>query len=233
MKDTKKSFELEILRGEEKKTIKVTKSGVVIPSVESKIYEKNGKKIGYIYISIFANNTAKQFEKELSSLEKKKIDSLIIDVRDNTGGHLSAVTDIISLFLDSTHIMYQTEQDGKVQKFHSRGDDTKKYPIVFLANHYSASASEVLIGSLKDNLQAKVIGETTYGKGTVQEKITLSSGDQYKVTTKKWLTPNGTWVNDTKGIAPDIPVTLEEKYYTNPTDENDNQLQKALEELSK
>ncbi len=230
---TTDSFELEISRNDETKKITVKKASVVIPSVESKTFEKNNKKIGYIYISIFANNTYKQFRENLKKLEKEKIDALIIDVRDNTGGHLTAVSNIISLFVDSSHVAYQLEQDGTKRKIHSDGEETKKYPIVFLANQYSASASEVLIGSLKDNLNAIIIGEKTYGKGTVQGLVTLSSGDKYKVTTKKWLTPKGTWVNDTKGFVPDIEVSLQEEYYANPSDETDNQLQKALEELTK
>lgn len=226
-------FELEILRGTKTLTVSVAKNGVVIPSVESKIYQKNGHTIGYIYISIFANNTYNQFAEALADLENQGIDSLIIDVRSNTGGHLTAVSKIISLFLDSSYVAYQLEQNNKVQKIYSSGDTTKNYTIAFLADSYSASASEVLIGSLKDNLGAIVVGQKTYGKGTVQELITLESGDQYKITTKKWLTPNGTWVNDTEGIEPDIEVSLSNSYYKNPTDENDNQLQTVLEELSK
>ena len=100
----------------------------------------------------------------------------------------------------------------------------------YLANKQSASASEVMIGALKDEYGAKVVGEATFGKGTVQELQTISSGDQYKITTKKWLTPSGYWVNE-KGIIPDIEISLNENYYLNPTEENDNQLQKALELL--
>ncbi len=233
LKGSEDSFELELQRDDETKKVTIQKSSVVIPSIESKTFEKNGKKIGYLAISIFANNTYKQFKDSLKKLEKEKIDSLIIDVRDNTGGHLTAVSNIISLFVDSSHIAYQLEQDGEKKKIHSSGEETKKYPIVFLANGYSASASEVLIGSLKDNLNAKIIGEKTYGKGTVQGLVTLSNGDQFKVTTKKWLTPNGNWVNDTQGFAPDINVSLQDEYYENPSDETDNQLQRALEELSK
>ena len=213
--------------------ITVSKSGVVIPSVEKKIFEKKDKKIGYIYISIFASNTYKQFKEALNSLEKEKIDSLIIDVRSNTGGHLTSVSKMISLFLDSSHVTYQLEQNGRKKKVYSTGSDTKEYPIVLLSDAYSASASEVLIASLKENLNATIIGEKTYGKGTVQELVNLESGDQYKITTKKWLTPKGNWVNDTKGIEPDIKVSLSKEYVLNPSDETDNQLQKALEELSK
>ena len=140
---------------------------------------------------------------------------------------------MISLFVDSKHIAYQLEQDGKVEKVYSTGTENKVYPIVFIADSYSASASEVFITSLRDNLDAKLIGTKTYGKGTVQELITLSNGDQYKITTKKWLTPKGDWVNDTEGVIPDIEVELSKKYFENPIEENDNQLKRALEEITK
>jgi len=226
-------FVLVTVREKEEKTITLTKASIVIQSVSSEIYEENGKKIGYIYISIFANNTYKQFKSALDELEKEKIDSLIIDVRSNTGGYLSAVSTMISLFIDSKHIAYQLEQNGVKTPVYSKGAKNKSYPIIFLADRYSASASEVFIASLKDNLNAKVIGEKTFGKGTVQELVTLSSGDQYKITTKKWLSPKGAWVNDTKGIAPDIEISLPDEYYKNPTFENDTQLRRAIEELSK
>ncbi len=233
LKGDQTDFALKISRDGKEMDINVKKSGVVIPSVESKTFEKNEKKIGYIYVSIFANNTYKQFKDCLSDLEKQKIDSLIIDVRNNTGGHLTTVSKMIGLFMDSSYVAYQLEQNGSKKKVRSTGEETKKYPIVLLSNSYSASASEVLIASLKENLGAKSIGEKTYGKGTVQQLSTLTSGDKYKITTQKWLTPKGNWVNDTKGIEPDIEVHLSEKYANNPTDENDDQLQKALEELSK
>ncbi len=233
LKGTQQTFLLVVSRDNKEIEITVKKSGVVIPSVEKKVFEKNGKKIGYLYVSIFASNTYKQFKDALNELEKEKIDSLIIDVRSNTGGHLTSVSKMISLFMDSSHVAYQLEQNGNKKKIYSKGSDTKKYPIVLLSNAYSASASEVLIASLKENLNATIIGEKTYGKGTVQELVNLESGDQYKITTKKWLTPNGNWVNDTKGIEPDIKVSLSKEYASNPSDDTDNQLQRALEELSK
>ena len=230
---TDKEYEFEIKRGTENLKLVLKKENIEIRSIDYRIYEEKGKKIGYIYISIFANNTYSQFKLALEDLEKQGIDSLIIDVRSNTGGHLTAVYKMISLFIDSKHVAYQLEQDGKKEKVFSTGQENKTYPIIFLADSYSASASEVFISSLRDNLGAKLIGTKTYGKGTVQELITLSNGDQYKITTKKWLTPNGDWVNDTKGLEPDIELELSDDYFSNPSDETDNQLSRALEELSK
>ena len=113
-------------------------------------------------------------------------------MRFNSGGHLSSVGDILSLFLDSTHIIYQTESKEGIKKTYSKGTITKKYPIVVLSNGDSASASELLMGTLRDELGAKIVGTQSFGKGTVQELNTISSQDQYKITTKKWLTPKGT-----------------------------------------
>ena len=155
---------------------------------------------------------------------------MIIDVRSNTGGHLTAAHNIASLFVSKDYYIYQIKKDKEITKIRSEGLETKKYPIVMLANNYSASASELLVGSLKDNLDAILIGNQTYGKGTVQELITLSNGDQYKLTTKEWLTPNGTSINNI-GIKPDIEVDLSNEYYANPCDETDNQLQVAINYL--
>lgn len=217
------------------KEIKTTaeKNMVVLNSVLSKSFEKNNKKIGYIYIGIFANNTYEQFKEELDKLEDKNIDSLIIDVRDNTGGHLTAVDGILDLFLNSKQIMYQFFQNGVTTKTKGIGNENKEYEIVLLGNQNSASASEVLIAGLTENLGSKFIGKKTYGKGTVQELINLSDGNQYKITIKKWLTPKGNWINDTKGIIPDIEIELDSKYYDTYEDADDSQLQKAIEYLSK
>lgn len=233
LKGTQEEFTFKITRDGKEMEISLKKSDVVIPSVDSKIIEKNEKKVGYIYISIFADNTYKQFREALKNLENEKIDALVIDVRNNTGGYLTTVSKMISLFMDSSYVAYQLEQNGVKNKIHSKGDETKEYPIVLLANSYSASASEVLVASLKENLGAKLVGEKTYGKGTVQQLSTLNNGDKYKLTTKKWLTPKGNWVNDTKGIEPDIEVHLTETYAKNPSDDTDDQLQRALEEASK
>ena len=225
------SFEFVISRDGEKKNMVLNRSSVVIPSVEDNIYEKNGKKIGYIYIDIFANATSTQFSNSLLNLEKQNIDGLIIDVRGNSGGHLTTVVDILSNFLDNKKVIYQTQTKNETKKFYSNGNKTKKYPIVILQDGGSASASELLAIALKEQYGAIIVGDVSYGKGTVQEVV--NSGDtEYKFTTKKWLSPNGTWIHGT-GVEPDVKVVLDSLYYDNPTDQNDNQLQTALDELCK
>lgn len=228
----KSEFTLKIERDSKEKEITIKRKKVTIKAVSSKIYKKENKKIGYIYIEVFSNIAYKQFEEELKKLEKDGIDYLIIDVRDNSGGHLSTAVNIISLFLDSKHIIYQTETKGKIEKFYSKGNETRKYPIIVLQNRNSASASEMLSAALKEEYGATIVGEVSYGKGTVQELLDLDDDVEYKITTKKWLTPKGNWINK-KGVSVDIEVSLDDDYYKKPMDETDKQLQKALEEIIK
>ncbi|MBR6113256.1 MAG: S41 family peptidase [Bacilli bacterium] len=227
-----KNVEIVIKRDDEEKTFTLTLKEVDIESVETEVFEKDGKKIGYIKLSVFASNTYQQFERKLLELEGKKIDSLIIDVRDNSGGYLSSVTDIASLFLSKSKIVYQLDTKGIVEQVYATSNTKREYDIVVLANKASASASEILAGALQESYGAKVIGTNTFGKGTVQAAYKLESGATVKYTIQKWLTPKGNWINE-KGITPDIEVELDEEYYKTYDKKDDNQLQKAIEELSK
>ena len=226
----KQEFDLVVIRNEEELQFKIKKENVVITSVASKVFERNDKKIGYIYISIFSSTTSSQFAKKLKELEKENIDALIIDVRENTGGHLSTAVSMLSMLLSQDKVMYQIEKDGKKSKYYSLGHTTYNKPVAIIQNGNSASASEMLAASLRDNLEAIIIGEKSYGKGSVQEYNYLSNGNMYKYTTKKWLTPKGKSI-DEKGIKPDIEVSLDENYYQNPVLENDNQLETAIQKL--
>lgn len=219
-----------IKRGDKEKKIEIVREDIEIDSIESKIIERDNQKIGYLSIDTFASNSYQQFKQKLEKLEKQKINSLIIDVRDNPGGHLVQATNIIELFLKKGKILYQIEQKGKNQKMYDQTSEHRKYKVVVLTNHSSASASEILASSLKENNQAIVVGEATYGKGTVQKAYQLSSGNTIKYTTQKWLTAKGKWINE-KGVSPDYEISLDEEYIKNPVFENDNQLNKALEIL--
>ena len=223
------SFTLKVISDNNEKTVVINKRNINLQSVESNLFEVDDKKVGYIYIGIFANNTTSQFLNELEKLENSKIDYLILDVRGNSGGHLTTVESILNLFLNKTQILYQFEQSGEVTPIYGINDINKDYEIITLGDESSASASEVLIASLKENLGSKFIGKKTYGKGTVQELVTLPDGTQYKVTIKKWLTPNGNWVNDSKGIIPDIEIDLDNDYYKTYDNNDDTQLQRALQ----
>lgn len=225
-------YNLIIVRDKNEMNVTIERSKITIKSVLSKTFERNNKKIGYIYMSVFANATVDQFEKALAQLEKENIDGLIIDVRSNTGGHLTTAVSIVSNFLDDTNVIYQIEQNNKKTKHYSIGDKTKEYPIVVLQNNGSASASELLSSSLKEAYGATIIGTTSYGKGTVQEMVKLKNGDSYKFTTKKWLTPKGNSINK-KGVKPDVEIELSDEYINNPSDDTDNQLQEAINYLTK
>ena len=180
--------------------------------------ERDNKKIGYIRLTIFASNSDEQFKKALDELEDKGIDGLVIDLRGNSGGHLVTAENIISMFLDSTHPIYQIKSKDGQKKYYSNGKETKKYKIAVLIDSSSASASEVVTSALKEQYGATVVGENSYGKGTVQELQTLPDGEQYKLTTKSWLTSSGK-VIDKKGIEPDYAITLNNEYFEDPTDE--------------
>lgn len=219
-------------RGEEEFTKTITRKRIEITSVTSKIINKNNKKVGYIDITLFAANTGTQFANELKKLEKEKIDSLIIDVRGNSGGYLNVVTDISSLFMDKTKVIYQLETKGKKEKIYSNTKTKRTYDIAVLIDSTSASASEILASSLKESYNAEIVGTNSYGKGTVQTTSNLSNGSTIKYTIQKWLTPKGNWVNG-KGVEPTQKVELTEDYYNNPSDDTDNQLQKAIEILVK
>ena len=232
IKSQGKKFDIEFNRDDEYKNVSLEVSNISLDSIFSKVLEQDNKKIGYIRISIFASNTAKQFKNHLSKLEKEGVDSLIIDLRDNSGGHLTTAEGIISLFLDSTHPIYQINSKGKTRKYYSNGTKDKNMKIVLLVNGGSASASEVLTSALSEQLGSVIVGEKTYGKGSVQELQSLPSGGKYKLTTKTWLTSKGKTV-DKKGIKPDIEVSLDKEYLEEPNDDNDNQLQKAIMEAIK
>lgn len=218
---------LTVLREDKEYDIKIVRGTVDNISVTSEVIEKEDKKIGYINISIFANNTIEQFKKELLNVEKEQIDSLIIDVRSNSGGYLTTVSDIVSLFTKKDEVIYQLKTKDKIDIIKDSTDEHREYPIVVLTNSGSASASELLTGALQETYHATVIGTTTFGKGKVQKVYTLSNGSMIKYTYQEWLTPNGNYI-DGKGITPDI-----EEIYVYNEKGGDNQLDKAIEVLLK
>lgn len=223
---------LTIKRDDKEEDITVNLSKVDIPYVSGELLEKDGKKIGYIDISLFSSNSYKQFKNKLDKLEKDNIDGLIIDVRDNSGGYLTSVTDICNLFLEKGKIIYQLEDSkGKVLK----KDTTKEkrsYDIVVLINGASASASEILASTIKESYGGEVVGTNSFGKGTVQQTKKLLDGSMIKYTTQKWLTPDGNFINEV-GVTPTKEVELDSKYFENPIHENDNQLQEAIKLIIK
>jgi len=182
--------------------IKVDK--VVLTSVNSELLEKEKNTIGYIKISSFSSNTYDQFVSQLKDLEDNDIDSLIIDLRNNTGGYLNIATKIASIFLDKGDVIYSLENKDEVKEYKDETKENRSYKIVILINSNTASASEVLAGALKDSYGATLVGVKSFGKGKVQ--TLLSYGDSIvKYTSSKWLRPNGECVDEV-GITPDKEV---------------------------
>ena len=220
-----------ISRDGKEMTFELTRENIVLDSVTYKMYEKNNKKIGYVNVSIFAANTYTQFRKAILDLESKKIDSLIIDVRNNSGGYLDSVTEMLSMFLKKDDIIYQLDEKGDKTIIKDETKESRKYKVGVIINEYSASASEILAAAIKESYGGEVIGVNSYGKGTVQQTKELSTGGMMKFTTQKWLTPKGNWINE-KGVEPTVEEKINEKYYETGLEEDDNQLQKALEIFS-
>ena len=199
--EAKNKIKIRILRGEEEKEITVTRKKVEIPVVAGKIIEQDNHKIGYIKITTFTSVSDDQFKTELKNLEKKNIEALIIDVRDNGGGYLSSATNITSMLLKKGQTIYQLEINNKKEKIKDETKDKRTYPIAVIINESSASASEILASAIKESYKGLVTGVTSYGKGTVQQTKKLSDGSMIKYTTQKWLTPKGNSI-DKKGVEP-------------------------------
>lgn len=210
----------------------VVSGNIVIKSVESQIFKKNNKNVGYIKLDIFAANTEEQFTEELEKLEKQKINSLIIDVRNNSGGYLTTVTDILERFLPKNTILYKTrDAEGTVNKLDTTSEK-RNYKVVVLINEVSASASEILAVTLSEKYEAILVGKKSFGKGTVQQVLNTTSGGFAKITTQEWLSPEGNKI-DKVGVLPKYDVDMDYNKYDSTKPETDTQLQKALEVIVK
>ena len=230
--DDNKEVKLLVKRGEENLDITIVKDMVELPVVSGKVINHNDKKIGYISLSIFSSVASEQFNKQLVKLEKEGISGLVIDVRGNSGGYLTTVTDIVSYFLKKGDIIYKLEVNDKVTVRKDKTKESRDYPVAVLIDKNSASASEILASSIKESYNGYVVGTNSYGKGTVQQTLVLSDGSMIKYTIEKWLTPLGNWINE-EGVIPTNYVELSSEYLNNPVFENDNQLNEALELVSK
>lgn len=228
--DSVKTSTIVVKRNDKELTFKVTKENITLFSVSSEMLDNNGKNVGYLSVSIFGQKTYSQFKDALTKLEKQDMDSLIIDLRGNTGGYLSTVTNMLEEFIDKRNVIYQIQSSSGVKQYKTVKASEKKYKIVVLIDGGSASASEIMSAAMKEVYGATLVGQTTYGKGTVQTTKNLSNGSMIKYTIEKWLTPSGKNI-DKEGIKPDYEVELGDSYKNNPTKENDAQLQKALDLL--
>lgn len=213
-KGKKTKFELTYKRDNVEKTVTVVKKNVYIDSVKSEVYDNTG----YINITTFSATTYEQVVKKLDSFDKN-INSIVLDLRNNTGGYLDAAYKVSELFVKKGKVVYQLKnKDGQITKFEAKSGPYRHFNnIAIIINGTTASASEILALALKESANAKIVGVKSFGKGTVQETSKLTSGSMVKYTTAYWLSPNGNSINK-KGIIPDFEETKE-----------DDQLNKALE----
>lgn len=218
---------LTIFREEWTKTkdIKITRAVINIPTID---WELKNENIAYIHIYQFGETLPFDFNKIAMEILNSPAKKIILDLRDNPGGYLEVSQDVAGLFLKKGQIVtIESFGQGKEQKSYKTNGSAvfAEYPIVVLINQGSASASEILAGSLRDNRNIKLIGEKSFGKGSVQEVMNLRDGSMLKVTIAKWLTPKGASISEV-GLTPDIKVELTSDDFTA---NKDPQLDKALE----
>ncbi|MCD8018090.1 MAG: S41 family peptidase [Clostridiales bacterium] len=222
---------LTILRDGETMDITVEKAEIEAESVEWVMKEDQ---IGYISVSQFIENTADQFDEAVTDLTEQGMTSLIIDLRDNGGGLLTTCLSMVSRIIpEGDLIVYTENKNGNRTEYNSDSDAEVTIPMVVLVNENSASASEIMTGCLKDYGVATIVGETTYGKGIVQNIIPLSDGSAIKMTASKYYTPDGNNIHGV-GIEPDITVEMDDEEWAAALEdeEQDTQLIKAYEVLT-
>jgi len=205
--------------------ISVTRDTIIVKSVEWKFDSKNGKKYANVKIRQFGDDTDKLFEDFVNAAVKEKPDGIIVDLRNNPGGYLESAVTLASYFLDGGTVVIEKDKNdvGKEYKVVKKAR-LKGFKTAVLVNQGSASASEIFAGALQDRKAGKLIGEKTFGKGSVQELIDLSDGSAVKITVAKWLTPNGRAINK-EGITPDIEVAMPDE------SKGDLQLDRAVQYL--
>jgi carboxyl-terminal processing protease len=221
---------LTILREGESETqdIEITRDEIDLKSVR---YEKKGGGIAYIQIASFSEDTSSEFNKEITKLIADNSKGIILDLRNNPGGYLNIAVRMASKFIPRGELVVQERKsNGKVDQFKALGGaNLEELPVVVLINEGSASASEILAGALRDQKGSLLIGEKSFGKGSVQQLKKLKDGSSLKVTIAEWLTPNGDSINE-EGLKPDIKVEITQENIEN---QEDVQMNKALEEIKK
>ena len=211
---------LEILREDKSIELEIERRSIKANHVEGEVLENN---IGYMNFNTFDEGCADEFETKYEELRKQNLKGLIIDIRNNGGGLVDEAIDILELICDKgSTLLITTDKDKKEEITKSKKKPIIDLPMIVLTNEGTASASEILAGALKDNSKAKIVGTRTYGKGVIQELLTLQDGSGLKITTNEYFTPNRNKINKI-GIQPDVEVKL--------GSEEDTQLKKAIEML--
>ena len=202
-----------------------------VPAISYQLVDYNDKKIGYLAISTFSNTVAAQVKGALKDLESQGMNSLVIDLRNNTGGYLAQASEIANMFLEEGKVIYSLAEKDETEAYVDDTSEKRDYPVAIIMNEGTASASEILAAALKDSYHNNVtlVGETSYGKGKVQQTKNLEDGSMVKYTTARWLRPNGDCI-DGVGIHPDVLVEI---VMPNEGEEVvDTQLKEALQILS-
>ena len=213
--DAGSTVTLGIVRNGNAQKVKIVRAEITVPSVESKILPGN---IGYMKISRFSDDTSELAKKAAAEFKEKQVKGVVLDVRNNGGGLLSSSVDVAGLWLNNK-VVVQEKTGGKVTSTQRTGENPPLggIPTIMLVNGGSASASEILAGALHDNGVATLLGEKTFGKGSVQELIELDDGGKLKVTVAHWYTPNGKNINK-EGIKPDVVVKFSDSDYNKGLD---------------
>ena len=221
---------IEVLRGTETKKYELKREKVKVNQVEGKVLSNN---IGYINFTSFDETTADDFKAKFEEINKQGIKSLIIDLRNNGGGIVDQALQIADYVADKDSVLlYEVDKNNKETVKKAKTDPIINMPIIILTNENTASASEILAGALKDLGKAQIVGTKTYGKGVIQQLLTLPDGSGIKITSNKYLTPNKTEINKI-GIEPNETVELPDtvKNVLRVEEKDDTQLQKAIEML--
>ncbi|MDJ0903844.1 MAG: S41 family peptidase [Xenococcus sp. MO_188.B8] len=187
--------------------VTLTRSQIELPSVNYSIGKDGPTKVGYIKLDEFSSHAAEQMQEAIEDLDQQKVSGYVLDLRGNPGGLLFASVEIARMWLEEGAIVSTKDRKGSDQKFFANGKALTDLPLVILVDRYSASASEILAGALKENNRATIVGTRTYGKGTVQSVHSLSDGSGLAVTIAQYYPPSGMDINF-QGIAPDIEVDL-------------------------
>lgn len=216
--------EITVIRDGEEYTGTATRALIENDTVE---YVMKDDKLGYIQVTAFEDVTLKQFEEALDELNKQGMKGLVIDLRSNPGGNLTTVVDMVDLILSEGTIVSIKDKNGKGDVYTAKKNNKLNVPLVVLINGYSASASEIFAGAVKDHKLGTLVGTTTYGKGIVQNIYSLNDGTSLKITSSEYFTPNGTNIHGV-GVAPDVEIEYE---YDENHPDKDNQLEKAIEVL--
>jgi len=221
---------LTVMRGSQTLDITVVRDFVEVTTVEYKMLDEN---TGYIYILEFDDVTTDQFKNAVEALQAEGMEDVVVDLRDNPGGNLAVVVDIMDYILPEGMIVYTEDKYGSRDEYTSDAKTVLDIPMAVLINGYSASASEIFAGAIKDYEWGTLVGTTTYGKGIVQRVFDLGDGTAVKLTISKYYTPNGNNIHDI-GIEPDVEVELPAEVYEDGylSQEEDVQLNTALDILN-